>query len=171
MLEDAYVSRALVDDRGNLVDGQPAEDAEQDHLGLISRQARTYKRDGCVGSERVDGGHGRIVLGGMLAEHVRGHCDAASARFAPSPVDETVPGDGEHPRTELLVVATKAGEVSRGDEPGVGLDVFCRCRIEPAEEPQQPRMEFLPQGGDRPLRTLLGGREHVAELGRRHVRR
>jgi hypothetical protein len=42
---------------------------------LIARQARTYKRDGGVGSERVDGGR---------------HRHTASARFAPSPVEAPV---------------------------------------------------------------------------------
>jgi len=171
VLEDAYVPRALVDDRRNLVHIEPAENTEQDHFGLISRQARTYKRDGCVSPEHVDGGHGWVVFGGMPAEDVRRHRNDASACFTPSPVDETVPGDGEHPRAELLVVAAKARQVASGDEPGVGLDVFCRYRIESAEEPKQPRMEVLPQDGDRPLGTLLGGQEHVAELGGRHVRR
>jgi hypothetical protein len=32
-------------------------------------------------------------------------------------------------------------------------------------------MELLPQDRDRPMRTLLSGREHVAEFGRSHVRR
>jgi hypothetical protein len=167
VLEDAHVPWALPDDGSNFVHVEPAENAEQDHLSLIWRQARTNQGDGCVGCEHIDGGH-RIVIGEILAQGVRPHRNAPAARFVPLPVDQAVPRDGEHPRAELLVVAPKGGEASSGREPSVGLNVFCCQRIEPAQEPQQPRMVFLPQDRDRPLSTPLGSPEHVAELGRRH---
>ncbi len=50
MLENAYVPRALAHDRSDLVHVETREHAEQDHLGLIARQARTNQCHGGVGS-------------------------------------------------------------------------------------------------------------------------
>ncbi len=91
MLENAYVARLLADDRGNLGHVETAEHAEQDHLGLISRQARTDQRHGGVSSEHVDRRDRRVVVGGTLAQVFRRYGHAASPGLAPSPVDETVP--------------------------------------------------------------------------------
>ncbi len=63
----------------------------------------------------------------------------------------------------------EAREVSSGGEPGVSLDVFRCHRVEPPQEPQQARVQVLPENRDRPLRALLGGCEHLAELGRGHL--
>jgi hypothetical protein len=170
-LENSYIARLLAHDRSDLAHVEAAQYPEEDHLGLISRQAGTNKPHGRVGSECVNSRDRRVIVGGALAQVFRCHSHASSPALAPSPVDETVPRDREHPRPELLVVAMKAREVSSGREPGVGLDIFGCHRIEPSQEPEQPRVQVPPENSDRPLRALLGGCEYLVELGRGHVSR
>jgi hypothetical protein len=165
MLEDPNVPRAFVHDRGDLGHGEPAKDPEQDHFGLISRQQGANLRDGGVGSENVESGDGRVVVRGRLAQGFRRYRHIAAC-LAPPPVDESVPGNREHPRTELPVVATETREMSSGCEPSVSRDIFRCHRIESPQEPQQPWVQILPEHGDRPPCTILGGSEHLAELGR-----
>jgi hypothetical protein len=136
MLENAYIARLLAHDRSDLVHSEAAQYPEKDHFGLISRQARTYKSHGRVGSECVNNRDRRVIFGRTLVQVFRCHRHAASPGLAPSPVDETVPRDLEHPRPELLVVAIEAREVPSGREPSVGLDVFRGHRIEPSQEPE-----------------------------------
>ena len=170
MLEHAYRPRALAHDRCDLVDFESADHAKQDHLSLISREARTNQSYGGLGPDDVESGRGRVVVRGTV-KHLRRDGDGRPPRLMPSPVDEPIPRDGEHPRSELLRVAIEVREVASGYEPGLGFDVLCCHRVEPAQEPQQPWMQLPPENGDRRVRTLTGGLEHVAELGRPHVNR
>jgi len=71
VLEHAYIPRALPHDRGNLVDLEPAQYPEEDHLGLIRRQARPNERDGGIGANHVEGKAGWIIRGGTLAQDLR----------------------------------------------------------------------------------------------------
>ena len=171
MLQHTHVPRTLPDDRGDLLHIESTEDAEQDHFGLVGRQPLAHERDGGVGAEHVERCHRGIVIGGLLAKIFGRHCDARSTRFAPSRIDQSVPGDREQPRPELLLVTTEGREVSRGNEPGLGFDVLGNERIESTKESQQTRMEVPPQDRDGARRTAELGREHGPELGRRHVSR
>ena len=170
VLEHAHRPGALAHDRRDLVHAEPADHAEQDHLGLISREARTNQRDGSLGSDHVESSCGRIVVGGTVQD-VGGHGGAGSARLVPSPVDQTIPGDGEHPGAKLLLVPVEVREVSSGYEPGFGFDVLCRHWFEASEEAQQAWMQFPPQDGDRLVRAPTGSLEDLGKLGRRHVSR
>jgi hypothetical protein len=114
VLEHAYIPRALPHDCGNLVDLEPAQHPEQNHLGLISRQARSDERDGGIGAHHVERKAGGVIHGGTLSEDLRRHGDAPSARLTPSPVDEAVPRDREHPRPELAVITMEGSEVTSG---------------------------------------------------------
>jgi len=171
VLEHAYVPRALAHDRSNLVDIEPTEHPEQDHLGLISRQARPNEGHGGIGAHHVEGKTGRIIRSWTVAQDLRRHGNAPSACLTASPIDETVPRDREHPRPELAVTTVEGSEVSSGCEPGVGLDVFCCRPIEPPQEPKQSRMQLVPEDADRPLRSVLRGRECLVEFVGGHVRR
>ena len=171
MLEYAYIPGALSHGRSNLVDMEAAQYPEQNHLGLVPRQARANERDGCVGAKHVDRKAGRVIRGGTLAQDLRRYGNAPLARLTPSPVNEAVPRDREHPRPELAVITVEGSEVSSGCEPRVGFDIFCCRRIEPPQEPQQSRMQFVPENGDRPLRSVLRGREYLVEVGGGHVSR
>ena len=71
MLEHAHIPRALAHDRGDLVDLEPAQHPEQNHLGLLSLQARPNERDGGVGANHVEGKAGWIIRGGTLAQDLR----------------------------------------------------------------------------------------------------
>ena len=136
MLEHTHVAGLLADDRSDLAHVESAEHAEQDHLSLISRQARTDQRDGGISAEHVDRRDRRVVVGRALDEVLRRYGDATPTAFAPSPVDETVPCDREHPRAELRVVTAKARQISSSGEPGVGFDIFRCHRVESSQEPQ-----------------------------------
>ena len=171
MLEHAYIPRPLADDRSNLVDVEAPQYPEQNHLGLPPRQTRPNERYGGVGVEHIEGKSGRVIRGWTLTKDLRRYRNAPSARLTASPVDETVPRNREHPGAELAVITVEGPEISSGCEPRVGLDVFCRRRIESPQEPQQPRMQLVPQDGDGPGRSALRGREHLGELVRGHVSR
>lgn len=166
MLKHAYVSGALVDDRGNFIDIEAAEHAKQDHLGLITRQARTNQRNGRVGPKQIESGDRRVVVGGTLAERLWGDGNTSPAGFTATRIGQTVARDREHPRPKSVLVAIEASEITGCCEPGLGLDVLSRGRIESPEEPEQPRMQVVPEDRDRPLLTLPGGREHLAEVAR-----
>lgn len=170
MLEHAHRPGALAHDRGNLARFESADHAKQDHLGLVAREARTNQSYGGLGADRVESSRSRVILRGSVQD-LGSRCDAGSPRLMASPVDETIPRDGEHPRPELPFVAVEVGEVSSGYEPGFGFDVLRGHRIEPAQEAQQLWMQLSPQDGDRLVRTLPGGLENVGEFGRRHVSR
>jgi len=169
VLEHTYIPRALAHDRSNLADIEPTQYAEQNHLGLISRQARSNERDSGTGANHVDGQARRVIRGRTFAQDLRRYGDAPSARLTPSPVDETVPRDREHPCAELAVITMERSEVSSSCEPRVGLDVFCCRRIEASQEPQQSRMEIVPEDGDRPRRSVLRGRKYLVEFVGGHV--
>ena len=77
MLEDPNGPRAPAHNRGDLGHIEPAEDAEQDHFGLTSRQQGTNLRDGGVGSEQVESGASRVVVCGTLAQGLRRYRHAA----------------------------------------------------------------------------------------------
>jgi hypothetical protein len=140
VLEHAYIARALAHDRSNLVDIEAAQYPEQNHLGLAPRQACPNERYGGVGAKHLEGKAGWVIRGWTLAQDLRRYGNAPSPRLTASPVDETVPRDREHPRAELAIITVEGSEVSSGCEPRVRLDVFCCRRIEPPQEPQQPRM-------------------------------
>lgn len=171
MLEDAYVPRSFADDGRHLVDIESADDAKQDHLGLIRRQACTDQRDGGVGGQHIDCRDRGVVIGGIIAECVRWDGNARPARFSPPRINQTVPRDGEHPRAELALVTAEARKVPSSNEPRVGFDVLRDDRVEPAQEPQETWMEVVPQHRDRPLRAILCSRKYRGELARRHVSR
>jgi hypothetical protein len=170
VLEHAYRPWALAHDRCNLVHFESADHAKQDHLGLVSREARTNHGYGRLGPDHVESGRGRVIVRGTVKD-LRRHGDGRPPRLVPSPVDETIPRDGEHPRAELRLVAIEVREVSSGYEPGLGFDVLCCHRVEAAQEAQQPWMELPPEDGDRLVRALAGGLEYIGELGRPHVNR
>ena len=170
MLEHAHRPRALAHDRSNLAHFESADHAKQDHFGLVSREARTNQSYGGLGADRVESSRSRVIVSGRVQDLGR-HGDAGSPRLVASPVDETIPCDGEHPRPELPFVPIEVGEVSSGYEPGFGFDILRGHRIEPAQEAQQSWMQLPPQNGDRLVRTLPGGLENVGEFGRRHVSR
>jgi hypothetical protein len=170
VLEDAHRPRALAHDRSNLARFESADHAKQDHLSLVSREARTNQSDGGLGPDRVESSRGRVIVGGGVQD-LGSHGDAGSSRLMASPVDEAIPRDREHPRLELPFVPIEVGEVSSGYEPGFGFDILRSQLIEPAQEAQQPWMQLSPQHGDRLVRTLPGGLENVGEFGRRHVSR
>jgi hypothetical protein len=170
VLEHAHRPGALAHDRCNLAHFDPADDAKQDDLGLVSREARTNQSYGGLGPHRVESSRSRVIVRGTVQGLGR-HCDAGSPRLIASPVDETIPRDGEHPRPELPFVPVEVGEVSSGYEPGFGFDILRGYRIEPAQEAQQPWMQLPPQNGDRLVRTLPGRLENVGEFAGRHVSR
>jgi hypothetical protein len=114
VLEHPYISRSLAHDRGNLVDLEPAQYPEEDHLGLIPWQARPNERDGGVGANYVESEAGGVIRRGTLAQDLGRHGNAPSARLTASPVDETVPRDREHPRPELAVITMEGPELTSG---------------------------------------------------------
>jgi hypothetical protein len=71
VLEHPYIPRSLAHDRGNLVDLEPAQYPEEDHLGLIPRQARPHERDGGIGANHLDGKAGGVIRGGTVAQGLR----------------------------------------------------------------------------------------------------
>jgi len=130
VLEHAHSPGAFAHDRRDLAHAEPSDHAEQDHLGLVSREARTNQRDSGFGFDRVDGSCGRIVVCGTVQD-LGGQRGAGSPPLMPSPVDQTIPGDCEHPGAELVLVPVEVRDISSGYEPGFGFDVLCRHRVEP----------------------------------------
>lgn len=171
VLEHTYGPRALAQDRGNIGHVEPAHDPKQDHLSHGSRQARSNQSYGLLRPDDVESGHGGVITGGTVEQVLRCHRDAGTSRFPPSPVDEAIARDGEHPGAELPLVSFKVREVSSSHEPRLGLDVFRCYRVQSAQEPQQPGMQLAPEDGDRLVGTLARGAEHMRELRRRHFSR
>ena len=84
-----------------------------------------------------------------------------------APVEQLVPGDGEHPGPEGRLVALEAGD-ARSPQPGLRGQVLGDGRRDDPEVPQQAGLQVAPELPERLLVAAGGGAEHVLELRTDH---
>src|SRR5262249_40293278 len=79
-------------------------------------------------------------------------------------IDETIPGDREHPGAELHLRAAELGESARHRDPGLRRDVVGVAMTTAAQVPQNPRVQVAPQHRNCALVTRLRRHERGGEV-------
>jgi len=114
MLESLDRPDPSLGDAGHHVEGEIGNEAEGDDLALI------------VGQERQGGD--QLGIERFVGRRRRGVPVAVDLSRSAGPpagvVDETVPGDGEHPAPQLVMIASEPREVARHLEEDLAEKIF-----------------------------------------------
>lgn len=163
MLEHPDSPRALSQNLAHAVGIEPHDDAQQNHLRLVSRQAQQMGQRSVKSESRLEA---PIALRRVAFEQLGGHRIGAPAASAPAGIDDASPADRERPTEEPVPISLEPAQ-ARGDlEPDVRRDV-----LSPApgnRDPQiakEARMDVPPDSSHGPLLAQASGGQDAAEGG------
>ncbi len=128
MLEHPHGPGALSQDLSHAVGIEPDDDAQQDHLRLITWEpGQVCKR----GVEREAPCEFAVDLGCVKLEHLRRDGIRAPPCFAPARIDHPPPADRERPSEERVAIARESTEATGDLEPDVRREILGRRSREP----------------------------------------
>ena len=128
MLEHPHGPGALSQDLSHAVGIEPGDDAQQDHLRLITWEpGQVCKR----GVEREAPCEFAVDLGCVKLEHLRRDGIRAPPCFAPARIDHPPPADRERPSEEGVAIARESTEATGDLEPDVRREILGTRSREP----------------------------------------
>ena len=121
MLEHPHGPGALSQDLSHAVGIEPDDDAQQDHLRLITWEpGQVCKR----GVEREAPGEFAVDLGCVKLEHLRRDGIRAPPCFAPAAIDHAPPADRECPSQKCLAIAREPSQAGGHLKPDIRSQIL-----------------------------------------------
>ncbi len=158
MVQHAHRARAPARHRGDLVDVETGQVAQQDDLALVDRQGAK------PGDRRLEGlfalgltARSRVTQLGQLSHGQRLACGTTVV------VEGASPRPREEPPAERRLVPAEAMEPVGGLDPDVRGNILARVAAHHPQIAKQRRVQRTPERRDRPLLTVLRGGQHLRE--------
>lgn len=138
MLQRSNCTGTPADHSRGLVDAQPGDDAQQQHLSLLIGQPAEQRLDTLALANPVR----EIIEDGTLGQLIgRSRHDVRPSRPVSVLVDQDVPSDPEHPRPELRPTALEPPDAAQRAHQNVVRHVFGIVGTPSMQEPHQGALE------------------------------
>src|ERR687892_1499675 len=161
VLQDPNRSRFLPHDRGHVLRVESADNAEENDLRLVRREAcdEVERRLGLARGQRL-----HLRIRGARSERLLERPEEGSPpRLAPAQVDQTPPRDRKQPTAKAGLVALETAEPRRRIEPDLRGQIVTVGRRLRTEVTQKPRLKLPVQRSNRPLGPRPRCRKHPLE--------